>query len=176
MEQAMLDALLPLLVALASAAVVYGALLFLAEHVIPDRILSPAMVTYAMRLVRLPWGLVESAAAVGIVLGFAAQKAIEMLFARIQTALTPPIRADDVVIVEGEWGSIEEITLTYVVVKIWDLRCLVREGLIDSRRSGVKPDCPGLTQPVRACCSSSPCAGAPNALLRKVRVFRVLIS
>jgi small-conductance mechanosensitive channel len=43
----------------------------------------------------------------------------------IQIAITQPIRIDDVVIVEGEWGRIEEITLTYVVVRIWDLRRLV---------------------------------------------------
>ncbi|RME30218.1 MAG: mechanosensitive ion channel family protein, partial [Candidatus Zixiibacteriota bacterium] len=43
----------------------------------------------------------------------------------IQIAITQPIRLDDVVIVENEWGWIEEITLTYVVVRIWDLRRLV---------------------------------------------------
>ena len=45
--------------------------------------------------------------------------------AGIQIALTEPIRIDDVVVVESEWGRIEEITLTYVVVRIWDLRRLV---------------------------------------------------
>lgn len=69
--------------------------------------------------------LLASAGVLGIILGFAAQKSIATLFAGIQIALTQPIRVDDVVIVEGEWGWIEEITLTYVVVKIWDLRRLV---------------------------------------------------
>jgi hypothetical protein len=50
--------------------------------------------------------------------------------AGIQSAITQPNRLDDVVIVENEWGWIEEITLTYVVVKIWDLRCLVWEKLV----------------------------------------------
>ncbi|MBD3242711.1 MAG: mechanosensitive ion channel [Chitinivibrionales bacterium] len=69
--------------------------------------------------------LLASAGIVGITLGFAAQRTIGHLFAGIQLAITQPIRIDDVVIVEGEWGWIEEITLTYVVVKIWDLRRLV---------------------------------------------------
>jgi small-conductance mechanosensitive channel len=47
------------------------------------------------------------------------------LLAGIQIALTQPIRLQDAVIVEGEWGWIEEITTTYVVVKIWDLRRLI---------------------------------------------------
>jgi small-conductance mechanosensitive channel len=61
----------------------------------------------------------------GIILGFAAQRTIGNLFAGLQIALTQPIRVDDVVVVEGEWGRIEEITLTYVVVRIWDLRRLI---------------------------------------------------
>lgn len=69
--------------------------------------------------------LLASAGVIGIIMGFAAQKTIATLFAGIQIAITQPIRVDDVVIVEGEWGRIEEITLTYVVVKIWDLRRLV---------------------------------------------------
>ncbi len=69
--------------------------------------------------------ILASAGIVGIILGFAAQKTISNLFAGFQLALTEPIRLDDVVIVEGEWGRIEEITLTYVVVHIWDDRRLV---------------------------------------------------
>ena len=69
--------------------------------------------------------LLASAGIVGIVVGLAAQKTIGTFIAGLQIALTQPIRIDDVVIVEGEWGRIEEITLTYVVVKIWDLRRLV---------------------------------------------------
>jgi hypothetical protein len=70
-------------------------------------------------------GLLTSAGIAGIVVGFAAQKTLGNLLAGIQIAVTQPIRLDDVVIVEGEWGWIEEITLTYVVVRIWDLRRLV---------------------------------------------------
>ncbi len=226
----MVDILTTLLVALAGAALIYAALMFLARHVIPERILTPKLVTYMMKAIRiplaflillfglggavafmdlpegvmrvLPWGLtvlqivvtawfaircagigrefvnnafdvkikdnlkarkvhtqvhvveqiivtlivffaiaaflmsfdkvrqlgvslLASAGVLGIILGFAAQKSIATLFAGIQIALTQPIRIDDVVIVEGEWGWIEEITLTYVVVKIWDLRRLV---------------------------------------------------
>jgi len=69
--------------------------------------------------------LLASAGVVGVVLGFAAQRSISTVIAGIQVAMTQPIRVDDVVIVENEWGRIEEITLTYVVVKIWDLRRLV---------------------------------------------------
>lgn len=69
--------------------------------------------------------LLASAGVLGIILGFSAQKSLATLFAGIQIALTQPIRIDDVVIVENEWGWIEEITLTYVVVKIWDQRRLV---------------------------------------------------
>ena len=70
-------------------------------------------------------GLLTSAGIAGIVIGFAAQKTVGNLIAGFQIAFTQPIRTDDVVIVEGEWGRIEEITLTYVVVCIWDLRRLV---------------------------------------------------
>jgi len=69
--------------------------------------------------------LLTSAGIAGIIIGLAAQKAIGTLLAGIQIALTQPIRIEDVVIVEGEWGWIEEITLTYVVVRIWDKRRLV---------------------------------------------------
>jgi len=69
--------------------------------------------------------LLTSAGILGIVVGFAAQKSLGLILAGIQIAFTQPIRLDDVVIVEGEWGRIEEITLTYVVVKIWDERRLI---------------------------------------------------
>ncbi|HEY5232570.1 MAG TPA: mechanosensitive ion channel domain-containing protein [Verrucomicrobiae bacterium] len=62
--------------------------------------------------------ILASAGVVGIVLGFAAQKTISNLFAGFQIAMTQPIRLDDVVIVEGEWGRVEEITLTYVIIHI----------------------------------------------------------
>ena len=69
--------------------------------------------------------LLASAGIAGIIIGFAAQRSIATLLAGVQIALTQPIRIDDVVIVEGEWGRIEEINLTYVVVAIWDQRRLV---------------------------------------------------
>jgi len=69
--------------------------------------------------------ILASAGVIGIVIGFAAQRSIATLLAGLQIAITQPIRIDDVVIVDGEWGQIEEITLTYVVVRIWDLRRLI---------------------------------------------------
>ena len=69
--------------------------------------------------------LLASAGILGIVIGFASQKALTNLIAGIQIAVSQPIRIDDVVIVEGEWGVIEEISLTYVTVCVWDLRRLV---------------------------------------------------
>jgi small-conductance mechanosensitive channel len=70
-------------------------------------------------------GLFASAGLAGIIVGLAAQKVIGTLLAGIQLAITQPFRIDDAVIVEGEWGWIEEINLTYVVVMIWDKRRLV---------------------------------------------------
>ncbi len=69
--------------------------------------------------------ILASAGIVGVVIGFAAQKTLGDLIAGIQIAIAQPIRLDDVVIIEDEWGWIEEITLTFVVVRIWDLRRLV---------------------------------------------------
>jgi small-conductance mechanosensitive channel len=69
--------------------------------------------------------ILASAGIAGVIVGFAAQRSIATLVAGFQIAMTQPIRIDDVVIVEGEWGRIEDITLTYVVVRIWDLRRLV---------------------------------------------------
>ena len=70
-------------------------------------------------------GLLASAGVAGLVVGLAAQKTIAGALAGIQLAFTQPIRLDDVVVVEGEWGRIEEITFTYVVVRIWDQRRLI---------------------------------------------------
>ena len=69
--------------------------------------------------------LFASAGVAGLVVGMAARPTISNLLGGLQVALTEPIRLDDVVIVEGEWGWIEEIGTTYVVVRIWDLRRLV---------------------------------------------------
>ncbi|HEX7380654.1 MAG TPA: mechanosensitive ion channel family protein [Nevskiaceae bacterium] len=69
--------------------------------------------------------LFASAGAAGLILGLAARPVFANLFAGIQIALAQPIRIEDVVVVEGEWGNIEEINATYVVVRIWDLRRLI---------------------------------------------------
>lgn len=70
-------------------------------------------------------GLLASAGVAGLVVGFAAKPVLGNLLAGLQIAIAQPIRLDDVVIIEGEWGRIEEITGAYVVVHIWDQRRLV---------------------------------------------------
>jgi len=69
--------------------------------------------------------LLTTAGVAGVIVGFAAQKTLATVIAGLQIAFTQPIRLGDAVIVENEWGWIEEITLTYVVVKLWDWRRLV---------------------------------------------------
>jgi small-conductance mechanosensitive channel len=69
--------------------------------------------------------LMASAGLAGLAVGAAAQPALKNLIAGIQMAFSEPIRLDDVVIVEGEWGRIEDIKLTYVVVRIWDDRRMI---------------------------------------------------
>ena len=69
--------------------------------------------------------LLASAGVAGIAAGLAARPVLGNLIAGVQIALTQPIRLDDVLIVEGEWGRVEEITATYVVVRIWDDRRLI---------------------------------------------------
>jgi small-conductance mechanosensitive channel len=82
-------------------------------------------------LMSFQWGreiggsILASAGIAGIAVGLAARPAIENLVAGVQLAITQPIRIEDVVIVEGQWGWIEEITTTYVVVRIWNLQRLV---------------------------------------------------
>ncbi len=107
------------------------------KHVTQARILQKvarivtAMVTLGLALMTIggfrQWGvsLLASAGVVGIVAGFALQPVLTNLLAGIQIAMTQPIRIDDAVIVEGEWGTVEEITSTYVVVKLWDWRRMV---------------------------------------------------
>ena len=70
-------------------------------------------------------GLLASAGVLSVIGGLAAQATLGNLFAGIQLAFSNAIRVDDVVVVEGEWGRIGEITLSYVVVYIWDDRRLV---------------------------------------------------
>ncbi len=101
------------------------------------RVLTRALMTLivvagsGMALMTLPMlrqlgtSLLASAGVAGLVVGFAARPVLSNLLAGLQIALTQPIRLDDVVIVQGEWGWIEEITGTYVVVRIWDQRRLI---------------------------------------------------
>lgn len=74
---------------------------------------------------QLGTSILATAGIAGIIIGFAAQRSISTVLAGLQIALTQPIRLDDVVIVENEWGRIEDITLTYVTVRIWDQRRLI---------------------------------------------------
>ncbi|MEK9970702.1 MAG: mechanosensitive ion channel family protein, partial [Ferrovibrio sp.] len=69
--------------------------------------------------------LLASAGAAGLIVGLALQPVLKNLIAGIQLAITQPIRIDDALIVEGEWGNVEEITSTYVVVRLWDWRRMI---------------------------------------------------
>ncbi|RYD87083.1 MAG: mechanosensitive ion channel, partial [Sphingobacteriales bacterium] len=70
-------------------------------------------------------GLLTGVGVGGIIIGFAAQRSLANFLAGFQIAFTQPIRIDDVLVVEGEWGRVEDITLTYVVLNIWDQRRLI---------------------------------------------------
>jgi small-conductance mechanosensitive channel len=74
---------------------------------------------------KLGTGLLTGVGIGGIIVGFAAQRSLGNLLAGFQIAFTQPIRIDDAVVVEGEFGHVEEITLTYVVVHLWDQRRLI---------------------------------------------------
>ncbi|WP_295772535.1 mechanosensitive ion channel domain-containing protein [uncultured Mucilaginibacter sp.] len=74
---------------------------------------------------KLGTGLLTGVGIGGIIIGFAAQNSLGNLLAGMQLAFTQPIRIDDVLVVEGEWGRVEDITLTYVVLRIWDQRRLI---------------------------------------------------
>lgn len=90
-----------------------------------------AILAFAAMLVTFPsiWnigaGLFASAGVAGLVIGMAAKPTLSSLLAGIQIALTQPMSLEDVVIVNGEWGRVEEIGVTFVVVRIWDLRRMV---------------------------------------------------
>lgn len=94
-------------------------------------VLVVGVVALAVMLMTFPtiWnigaGLFASAGAAGLVVGMAARPTLSNLLAGVQIALTEPIRLDDVVVVEGEWGRIEQIETTYVVVRSWDLRRII---------------------------------------------------
>jgi small-conductance mechanosensitive channel len=89
------------------------------------------LVTFCMMLMSIPSvrtigvTLIASAGLAGLAVGAAAQPALKNLIAGIQLAFTEPIRIDDVVIMDGEWGRIEEIRLTYIVINLWDERRLI---------------------------------------------------
>jgi small-conductance mechanosensitive channel len=88
--------------------------------------LAVALILMSFATVRkIGTGLLTSAGIVSVIVGFAAQRSIGNLLAGFQIAFTQPIRLDDVLVVEGEWGRVEEITFTYVVLRIWDERRLV---------------------------------------------------
>lgn len=97
------------------------------------RILVTFIVLIALAVVLLSFdnvrkigaGLLTSVGIGGIIIGFAAQKSLANFLAGFQIAFTQPIRIDDVLVVEGEWGRVEDITLTYVVLNIWDQRRLI---------------------------------------------------
>lgn len=98
-----------------------------------EKVLIFVIILFAIGIVLLSFdsirkigiGLFASAGLAGIIIGLSAQKVVGSLLAGIQIAITQPFRIDDAVLVENEWGWIEEINLTYVVVRIWDKRRLV---------------------------------------------------
>lgn len=97
------------------------------------RVLTIGIVVLALSALMLQYqglrsfgtGLLASAGVLSLVIGIAAQRPLSNLLAGIQIAWTQPIRVHDAVFLEDEWGWIEEITLTYVVVQLWDHRRLV---------------------------------------------------
>ncbi len=107
------------------------------KHITQTRILQRvaalliAIVTLGLALMTIAevrqWGLslLASAGVVGIVAGLALQPFLTNMIAGVQIATGQAIRIDDAVVVEGEWGQIEEITSTYVVVKLWDWRRMI---------------------------------------------------
>lgn len=90
-----------------------------------------AILTVSLALMALPMArevglsLFASAGVAGLVIGIAAQPVLANLIAGMQIAITQPIRIDDAVVVEGEWGWIEDIGLFHVTIRLWDERRLV---------------------------------------------------
>ncbi len=85
---------------------------------------AAALMTFP-RVQQVGASILASAGIAGIVVGFAARPVLENLIGGLQIGFTQPIRLDDVVIVAGEYGRVEEITTTYVVLKLWDERRLI---------------------------------------------------
>jgi small-conductance mechanosensitive channel len=89
-------------------------------------IVAVALVLMSFEKVReLGTSLLASAGVVGVILGFAAQKSIANLLAGVEIAFNHSLKIDDFVVVEGEYGKVEEINLTSVVVKLWDQRRMI---------------------------------------------------
>lgn len=88
-------------------------------------ITAGAMLMVFERVRAIGASLLASAGIAGVIIGFSSQRLLANLLAGFQIAISEPVRIGDAVIVEGEFGTIEEITLTYVVVRCWDLRRLV---------------------------------------------------
>lgn len=107
------------------------------KHLTQVRVLRRAtetvviMITIAVALMSIPQvrqfgvSLIASAGAAGIIVGLAARPVLTNLIAGVQIAITQPIRIGDAVVVENEWGWVEEINGTYVVIQIWDWRRMV---------------------------------------------------
>ncbi len=97
------------------------------------RLVGAVVVLLGVAIVLLSFGtvwvagasLLASAGVLGVVIGLAAKPVTTNFLAGIQIAISQPIRVDDVVVVEGHWGRVEGSNLTYVVIRIWDLRCLI---------------------------------------------------
>jgi small-conductance mechanosensitive channel len=105
-----------------------GTQLAVLRHVleVATYIVAAALLLMQFEVVRnVGVSLLASAGIAGLVLGLAAQKSISTLLAGIQLSITQPIRIGDQVVVETEFGTVEEITLTYVVVQVWDQRRMV---------------------------------------------------
>lgn len=89
-------------------------------------IIGAALVLSQFEVVKkIGFSLLASAGVAGLVIGLAAQQSISSILAGIQLAITQPIRIGDTVIVQNEFGWVEEINLTYIVIKVWDLRRIV---------------------------------------------------
>ncbi len=101
--------------------------------IVATRVLSALILILGVALVALQFAVVRSvgvsllasAGVAGVALGFAAQKSLGALLAGIQISLSQPIRIGDSVLLQNEYGTIEDISLTYVTVKLWDERRMI---------------------------------------------------
>jgi small-conductance mechanosensitive channel len=113
------------------------------------------LLTLATMLLTFPQGralgasLLAGAGIFGVITGVAARSTVGNLIAGLQIAFAEPIRLGDVVVVEGEWGHVEEITLTYVIMRLWDRRRLVLPSSYFLERS---PSCRWSTPPSGPSC------------------------